>query len=215
MFSGAPGIAVFDLDGTLVDSLEDIRLSANGVRERHGLPPLSRGAVAPLIGLPAAELFRSDAGALLVDDIPNVVMEFRALLAEVTGAHTEVFPCVQKLLSGLRERGWHTAVATNKPTALAQLVLERMNLLDLFDGVHGADGLPPKPDPAVVRSAIGSTRWGAVIMVGDTTMDISAGRAAGAHTIAVASGSHGRRLLEMEQPDLVVESLCELVPLLG
>lgn len=210
MFTDCPGIFIFDLDGTLVDSLGDIQLAANQTREANGIPPLSIDEVSPLIGLPAAELFHCSSSIESVSDISILVAQFRDRLAQVTGTHSTVFPCVRNVLTYLKEREWHLAVATNKPTALAELVLGRMHLLEFFNGVFGADELPPKPHPAIIQSALGDTTWASMFMVGDTTMDIRAGRAAGAQTVAIATGSESLFKLNQAGPDLILKSMCEL-----
>lgn len=210
MFEGPTGLAIFDLDGTLVDSAGDIHLAANTVRSAHGLPSLSLSEASALIGLPAAALF----SACSADPDP-LVREFRTVLADVTGTHTTVFPCVEQVLTELQSRGWRLAVATNKPGALAQTVLEKVGLAQYFDVVQGADGLPPKPDPAVVAAAMGAAAHRTGVMIGDTTMDIEAGKSAGAATIAVAGGSHTVKELAAAKPDMLIGSLCDLAASLG
>lgn len=210
MFRNTPGIAIFDLDGTLVDSVEDIRLAANTVRERRGERILSSTEIAPLIGHPAAMLFED-----LTLDTSEMVSDFRKHLANITGTHTRVFPCVETILTTLRDLGWTLAVATNKPAGLARTVLERTNLLEFFATVQGADDLPPKPAPDVVLAALGRNTWPQAVMVGDTSMDVLAGRACGITTVAVVSGSHSRSIIEKSGPDLIVDSLCELLTALS
>ena len=206
MFRGERGIAVFDLDGTLVDSVRDIHLAANQVRVSCDIAPLSLDEIGLLIGHPAARLFSDAPG-----DVAQLVAEFRTALAEVSGTFTRTMPGVVELLDLLEARRWTLAVATNKPTELAKVVLDRVGLLERFDSVTGADGLAAKPDPAVIVAALGGKAWPSAVMLGDTTMDVIAGRGAGVQTVAVASGSHSRELLEQQAPDWVVDSLVEIV----
>lgn len=199
-------MAIFDLDGTLVDSVEDIRLAANTVREQRGERILSSAEITPLIGHPAAMLFED-----LTSDISEMVRDFRKHLADISGTHTRVFPCVETILTTLRDLGWILAVATNKPSGLARTVLARTNLLEFFAIVQGADDLPPKPAPDIVLAALGPNPWPQAVMIGDTTMDVLAGRACGLLTVAVVSGSHSRTAIEESSPDIIVDSLCELL----
>ncbi len=214
MILHSPGLAIFDLDGTLVDSAEDIRIAANTVRHDRGMPSWTLEQVTPLIGLPARDLFHdADLDISKVESV--LVPAFRSKLMEVTGTHTTVAPCSRQLLESLRERGWATAVATNKPTALAELVLQRVGLAPLVDVTVGSDGLPPKPDPAILWVVMQRTSLDRGFMIGDTSMDVRAGQAAGLATIAVASGSHTVQQLADHSPDMLIGSLCELVASLG
>ena len=210
MFAAGTQIVVFDLDGTLVDSAGDIEFAANHVRRLRGLSEFRREEILPLIGRPAGDLFL-DAR----EDGPSMVADFREVLAEVTGTYSWVYPCVLELLTQLRDQGWELAVASNKPSYLAQIVLDRMDLGGFFTNVQGSENSPPKPDPAIVRAALGLQPWRVAHLVGDTPQDIIAGRSAGIGTIAVSTGGHSRAALKEHHPDLIVDSLCELIPLLG
>jgi phosphoglycolate phosphatase len=210
----SPSLAIFDLDGTLVDSAEDIRIAANTVRHDRGLPSWTLEQVTPLIGLPARDLFHdADFDPSELESV--LVPAFRNQLMKVTGTHTTVAPCGLQLLEHLRLQGWATAVATNKPRALAELVLMRAGLAPLIGVTVGSDGLPPKPDPAILLAVMERTSYDRGVMIGDTTMDIRAGQAAGLATVAVASGSHTVQQLAEHGPDMLIGSLCELVGSLG
>jgi phosphoglycolate phosphatase len=143
--------ALFDLDGTLVDSAGDITSALNYVLTQLGAREKSIREVEPLIGLPAEHLFR-DVEAK--DKLPDLVANFREQLAKISGTRTIVYPGVVELLESLTTQGWMLAVATNKPTALAKIVLDRCNLLSYFGAVVGSDLLPPKPNPAILHACV-------------------------------------------------------------
>ena len=206
----ARGIVVFDLDGTLVESVGDIQFAANVVREQHQLVALSRSETGRRIGMPAEDLFLDFAG-----DSDPLVAEFRRVLAEITGRFSALLPCVPSILETLRGRGWLLAVATNKPLDLALTVLSTFDLDGFFCAVRGTESAPPKPDPTMVRDILREFDCAQAVMVGDTPMDICAGRSAGTLTVGVVSGSHSKRELEAMKPDILIHSLCELEQRLG
>lgn len=177
----------------------------NETRIAFGLEALPPEHVKLLIGRPARDLFADS-----VDDPHLLVQDFRKRLGSLTPGQTKAFPCVPATLSALEEEGWELAVATNKPTDLANLVLSSTGLAHFFTRVCGADGVAAKPDPATVLRALSSTTWVQAVMVGDSTMDVEAGIAAGVRTVAVLTGSHSREALEVAGPDATVRCLCEL-----
>lgn len=198
-------VVVFDLDGTLVESVGDIHCAANTVRRHHQLDDLSRLEVGRLIGMPARELFHDFAG-----NLDPLVTEFRRILAEITGQYSVLFPCIPSVLESLQRRGWLLAVATNKPQDLALAVLSAFDIDGYFRVVRGADSAPPKPDPTMVRDIVSELDCAQGVMVGDTPMDVHAGKSAGLLTVAVVSGGHSRSELAAVKPDMLIDSLCEL-----
>lgn len=205
------GLMVFDLDGTLVDSVLDITLAINMTLATRDLPPLTRGEISPLIGLPASAIFES----IGMSNSDELVAEFREHLGRLAGSHSIVFPGVEATLRLLGEQGWWLAVATNKPRALAEIVLERIGLKSNFDAILGSDGLAPKPEPQIVAECMRRLPNRESWMVGDTTMDIVAGRAAGAHTVAICAGSHSRDQLLKEKPDRIFPTFLAFAVALG
>ncbi len=204
---------VFDLDGTLVDSFGDI--SAAFRRSFHVIggepPPLD--AVRASIGTPLVEMYAPYAPA---DAIPHLVAEYRRDYAERCADSTRPFPGIVALLEDLRARGHALAVATTKSTWMARTVVGRLGLESRVDHVQGTDGFPHKPAPDVILHALAGVgregRW----MIGDTSFDIAAGRAAGLRTCAVTWGVHAEDVLRAARPDVLVTSVEDLrVVLLG
>lgn len=211
MTSRGTALAIFDLDGTLLDSSGDIHVAVNTVLSYHGLSQVDQSDIEPLIGMPAAQLFEGR----VMDDPANYVDEFREVLAEVSGKHSYVFPGVQPILEHLRSLGWRIAVATNKPTTLAEIVLDKARLANYLDVVVGADGRNPKPAPDTLVECMRSFPSDLAWMFGDTTMDVLAGKAAHVHTLAVATGSHSWEMLERAEPDLLYSDFQEVAEDLG
>lgn len=204
--------AIFDLDGTLVDSAADIAVSKNVVLTDLGMPTMTVDEVRPWIGLPPVDFF---AHLGLGDAAPAAVVAFRAHLAEHVGTHSTVYEGVVDALATLAEEGWRLGVATNKPTQLARIALERAGLLDAFKAVHGPDDQPAKPDPALIRACMASLRCSEGVMVGDTVVDIRAAKAAGVRSVLVTHGLEPDQILLATEPDAIVASFTELIACLG
>lgn len=211
MSESANALAIFDLDGTLLDSSGDIHLAVNMVLGNHGLTTVDHSEIEPLIGLPAAKLFEGR----VADEPEAYVDEFRQILGEVSGQHSQVLPGVLSILEHLRGLGWKIAVATNKPTVLAETVLRKAHLLPFLDVVVGADGHRPKPAPDTLLECMRKCPSNLTWMIGDTTMDVLAGKAACVHTLAVATGSHSWEILEKTEPDLLYPDFREIANDLG
>ena len=205
---------LLDLDGTLVDSLEDIRGSLNHVRALLGLGPATASAVRRWIGDGAAVLL--DRGLAPLLDRPDPQWTPAALREAFVAHHREQctvnvvpYPGVAATLERWRAAGHPLAVVTNKPEELAHRVLAHVGLATCIDAVVGGDTLPGarKPSPAPLEHAIALLRaagrpterraW----MIGDGIPDVRAGRAFGAFTVAVTYGYRAPAELAVEGPD--------------
>jgi phosphoglycolate phosphatase len=175
-------LALFDLDGTLIDSREDIATAVNLTREEFGLPPKPAEAVIACVG--------EGVRALIERAIPERPELWDQMLARQRlhyGAHlldrTSLYPGVAETLVALRERGWRLGVVTNKPAAATRPILEGLGILTLFDAVVGGGECEAlKPDPAPLRLA--ALRMGRALapddwMIGDHVTDLEAGSRAG------------------------------------
>jgi phosphoglycolate phosphatase len=213
-------LVLLDLDGTLVDSFADIAAGvraacgAIGVDAADGLLALVRRG-APLDELYAHALGRLDDRFALFADA------YRACYVEGGGCLTTTvaYPGVATTLAAIRALpdAPRIAVATTKRTASARRVLEGTGLLPLVDDVVGSDGLPAKPDPAILleaahRAGIDVRR---ALMVGDTDRDIVAARRAGARAAAVTYGGLDAEELARHHPDHLLGSFAELTRVLG
>ena len=186
---------VFDLDGTLVDTLPDIAAAANAVLAAEGRRALSRDEVCRLIGSGGRVLM---ANAFRATGEPVSEARIDAAFAAYIAAHeadpvagSAPFPGVHAALEALIERGTRLAVCTNKPGRLAEIVLETFGLAKFFAGVVAGDTLAarkPSPEPLIeaVARAGGAVRKAA--MVGDSPIDAEAARAAAIPFVAVSFG---------------------------
>lgn len=181
-----PAAIAFDLDGTLIDTAPDIASALNAALAAEGLPAASDAQVRGWIGDGPERLIRR---ALEVLDVPAAddrVARLRDGFAQATLAvpmdRGQVFDGIAALLDALRASGMPLRVVTNKPTALSREVLAAAGLLARFDAVHGADRPEQrKPAPTLlleVAAALGIAP-ARLLMVGDSTNDLRAARAAG------------------------------------
>ncbi|MFM2148431.1 MAG: hypothetical protein RLZZ187_737 [Pseudomonadota bacterium] len=192
-------LAVFDLDGTLVDSAPDIHAALNRVMAARGLAGFTLAEVTAMIGDGAKVLVER---ALAARDRPfdaGAVAEFMADPAAEGAVDARAFPGIPEALARLEAEGWRLAVCTNKPVAMARALLGSLGLLGRFAALGGGDSFPTrKPDPAHLLATIaaaGGLRDGAV-MIGDHHNDIRAARGAGIPGLFVSWGYGPRAMAE-------------------
>lgn len=169
---------LFDLDGTLVDSVGDLSTAVNLLRSELDLPPLTIPAVRACVGDGATMLVRRALG----DDLFTLprLQRFLTLYREHLAETTILYPGISDCLDLVAARP--LAVVTNKPYQLTMTLLDALDLTRYFPVVIGGDSCPvKKPDPTPVKVALhrlGATSAGA-IMIGDHHTDLRAGQAAG------------------------------------
>lgn len=187
------GTVIFDLDGTLADTVGDIHSALDRVLIAEGRAPLPRDRVRNMVGLGGRALLRLawKAGGTDVDeqDIERLFDRFMVEYDASPVLHTTLFPgCVQAL-----DRLSHhaLAVATNKPFGPAVRVLKAMGVHDRFRVILGGDSLPTrKPDPLMLRTIRGELP-GPAVLVGDSGTDAKAAENAGIPLIFVRWGYPG------------------------
>ncbi len=207
---------LFDLDGTLIDSKNDIAAAVNLSLERLGLPRLPEARVSQFVGDGVQKLIQRALREAMGTEAPeDQIGKGVELFLEEYGNHlldsTRLYPGVRE---GLDRLYWaQFAIVTNKPEKLSRKILEALGLGHRFCTILGGDSISlRKPDPAPLREAMrrcGTTAH-ETVMVGDSPADIKAGQAAGVITCGIAGGFRGREALEAAGCDLIVESVSEL-----
>jgi phosphoglycolate phosphatase len=174
--------ALFDLDGTLIDSRADIALAVNLTRQDFGLPPKLEREIVACVG---------EGVRLLIErSTPEHPELWDAMLLRQREHYrdhlldqTALYPCVAQTLRHLRDAGWRLGVVTNKPGSFTRPILEGLGVLGYFGAVVGGGDCPElKPDPAPLRltaAQLGVTLDSADWMIGDHVTDLEAGRRAG------------------------------------
>jgi phosphoglycolate phosphatase len=209
-------LLVFDLDGTLVDSSQDLADSVNALLSDLGAPPLSAEQVTKMVGEGAAVLVRRALVRAGVAFEPHAALEKflehydRRLLAT-----TKPYPGMVDALQALRPR-YRLAVLTNKPAAPSLQILEGLGLLEYFPDVIGGDSpYGRKPDPAGLLALIerAAVTPGATLLIGDSPVDLATARAAGTR-ICLARYGFGFRFDEgaFRGDELFVDNAGALLP---
>ena len=198
-----PGI-IFDLDGTLVDSFADITASFCRSFASAGCAAPDPIDVRPLMGLDLKDMYERFVDAALIDQL---IAAYRADYAERCADTTRPFPGIVELLDELGDAGVPRAVATTKTTWMARTVTDKLGLSSRLDHVQGTDGFAYKPAPDVVLHAASALGTPVAWMVGDSWLDIEAGKAAGVRTCAVTWGVSDIDRLRAAHPDAIVESV--------
>jgi len=207
--------ALFDLDGTLIDSRADLALAINLTRQDFGLAPLPEAAVVAAIG--------EGVRVLLARTIPEYAHDVDALLVRQRAhysAHfldrTILYPDFAPVLRTLKARGWRLGVVTNKPAHFTRPILEGLGVCDVFDAIVGGGDCPTlKPDPAPLRLA--AERMGATLdasdwMIGDHFTDLDAAANAGIQSCFCRFGFGEQRASTFT---VAVESPSALLSVLG
>ncbi|MBF0160429.1 MAG: phosphoglycolate phosphatase [Magnetococcales bacterium] len=189
---------LFDLDGTLVDSAPDLAGAMNHLLQHMGRDSIPVEQVRHLVGrgaryLIARGLWGQEAIPPPVGDAPfdAAVSCFLDYYRDHLSDYSRPFPAVPETLTLLQQQGYLLAVVTNKPLELTHLLLKQLDLTPFFSIVIGGDSLPqrkPEPQPLLYAMAQLGTTCHNSIMVGDSTNDVLAARAAGCPVIAVSYG---------------------------
>ena len=215
-------LVLFDLDGTLVDSLGDLHWSGNEMLRELGLPARTRQDALTWVGNGVERLVKRFLGGDMQAEpdaelFRDALQRFNRIYADNLSVHSDVYPGVRECLQRLSGSGLHLGCVTNKPERFARRLLELLALDGRFDLVVGGDTTPrQKPDPMPLRYAAEyfGLECSECLMVGDSSNDVKAARNAGFGVIAVPYGyNHGQDIRE-SNPDRVVENLVELVDLL-
>ena len=190
----APRAVLFDLDGTLLDTIGDLAAGANLMLAELGRPLRTLDEVHSFVGKGIPHLVRrcmTENSQATEAEIEVAIGVFRRHYGEVNGQTTRIYPGVIDTLDALRERGMKLAVVTNKAEAFTLPLLDRMGLAGYFGAVVSGDTLDvKKPDPMVLHLActlLGVSATEA-LMIGDSENDARAARDAGMPVLLVTYG---------------------------
>ncbi len=202
-------VYLFDIDGTLLDSAEDICGAIQQVLATTDCQPVSFEYLKGLIGLHLNATFSAVLPQSTPEQWNDLLQQYRGCYLAREHRQTRVYPGVRE---GLAALGGRKSTATTKGTPTTRTVLEQFGLLRYFDHVQGTDGFPCKPAPDVILASLKvlDARPKDCLMIGDSPADMEAGRAAGVRTCAVRYGYGNPEELARFEPDYWVDDLREL-----
>ena len=205
---------MYDLDGTLVDTLEDIAGGVLHALRALGAPPVTIPEIRLAVGRGVHDLIAQCLKTADAQRVQEGVAAFRAHYAEHCLDRSRPYPGTQELLAHFRGR--HQAVITNKPDPFAHRILDALGLAGHFvQIIAGGSAYPHKPDPAALQAvmrAVGAAPP-ETLVVGDSVIDVQMGRRAGAATAVVLHGLGTEAELRTAAPDVLVADFAELLML--
>ena len=208
-------LMLYDLDGTLVDSKEDLAHAVNRTLTDLGLPTRPHAELFTFVGNGVRMLLKRAVDGHDSAGLDDAIEIFRAhYLAHLTD-HSTLYPGVEHVIATCADR--HQAIVTNKPTIYTQGVVKNLGLAAAMDLVLSGDSTPHlKPHPAIVQAAL--THFGVApeqaLMVGDGVPDIEAARAAGVPCVVLTCGLGNREAIEAARPDYLVDRIQDVLPIL-
>jgi phosphoglycolate phosphatase len=199
---------IFDLDGTLVDSAEDLRAALNKLLAELSLRPIAATEIKDMIGDGVLKLV--ERGLVAAGGNPQQKDALLPRFLEIYQANpatlTRCYPGVSETLEILRREDFRLAVVTNKPVSATKKILETLSLAEFFPVVVGGDSVQQrKPHPAPLFEAARQldVEVSRSLMVGDNIHDVEAAHAAGMRCVAVTYGYHHRPPSEFNADHLI------------
>ncbi len=209
-------LCIFDLDGTVLDTVGTIAYYANGALEKHGIEPIEKKQYNFLAGKGVSNLVRGMLeyrGCYSEALFARVFADYNEAYNKDVTKGTAVFEGLREILDALKSRGIRLAIVSNKPDFAAQTVVNKLYGEGYFDFVTGQkSGGVLKPDPTEVLNVMRVFGVGreACVYVGDTGVDMQTGRNAGLFTVGVLWGFRGREELLRDGADVLAENPQEL-----
>lgn len=194
--NAGPSAVVFDLDGTLVDSVPDIASAVNAALRSFNLRELDEGHVASMVGngseVLIARALAAATGAPPRDDFSRAVHdEFIAAYDREPCRLSRLYPGARDVLDALTASGIKLAICTNKPEGITAAVLDQLGIAALFASVVGGSArLPLKPAPDMLQAALRKLGASATtsVMVGDSAADAGTAKSAGTRLVLLQHG---------------------------
>lgn len=214
-------LIVFDLDGTLIDSVPDLTLAVNEMLIALGRETYPEDTVRYWVGNGAQMLVtRALLGKREIDQTVDDTLFEKALslfldfYAKHLAEATDTYPNVNETLRTLKEKGFRLSIVTNKPFDFVGPILQGLKLDGLFELILGGDSLPQKkPDPAPLVHTCRTLGLPVenALMVGDSKNDILAAKAAGMQSIGVTYGYNYGEDIAVHGPDVIVDDFADII----
>ena len=211
---------IFDLDGTLTDTLESLTYSVNETMKELGLPEITSEQCREFVGNGAKVLIEKTLKASGDEDLSRFDEAFAAyqrIFDKCCTYRVKPYPGIPEMLGAMKERGLRLGVLSNKPDRQAVHVVEEIFGKGVFDHIQGQkDGVPRKPDPTAVLSIAGEfgVSPAETLYIGDSEVDGATGKAAGMDTILVSWGFRYRDVLEAAEPLCIADTTDEILQII-
>lgn len=213
----AVGLLIFDLDGTLIDSKQDLITSVNATRAAHQLAPLPDATVASYVGNGAPALIQRAMGPQASEaQVAEALDYFVRYYHDHCLDSTRLYPGCLEVLDRARGRGIDLAILTNKPVRISNIILEGLGVREYFFQVYGGNSFAEKkPHPIGIESLMRESRRTTVetVMVGDSAVDINTAINARVRSVGLLYGLQPDSLRETP-PTLLLERMEDLLPYL-
>ena len=208
-------VIIFDFDGTLCDTRQNIVIAFRATMQRLGLEMRDEATCAATIGLTLHDGFKTMYPAMSDDEAAHCVDTYRAIFAERRRELIPaLFPHVREVLMALHDKGYTLTIASSRLTDSIMLFAREHAIDHLFSYVVGSDSVThhkPHPEPVLITlEALGVAAEDAVV-VGDMPLDVAMGRGAGVRTVAVTYGNASRAELEASGADVIIDSFDRLL----
>ncbi len=183
---------IFDLDGTLVDTADDLAAALNHVLAGMGRPEVAPASVRHLVGRGARALLErglAASGGASAAELDSGLTGFLAYYAAHLAVHSRPFAGVEPALDRLAGQGFQMGICTNKPAAMARDLIDHLGWGGRFRALLGGDSLPfRKPDPRHLRETLARTGGRRMIFVGDSTVDAETAKNAAVPLVLLSHG---------------------------
>jgi pyrophosphatase PpaX len=204
---------LFDIDGTLLDTTEFIYQAFEHTIKKFGLPNTSRETLSKLIGKPLEDCY----AAIISSDETTHLVEAHRLYQEKNLHLSIPFPDTVTTLQHLKEQHIQLVAISTRSKRTSLATLELAGIVSFFDLVISREDISKqKPDPEGIQKALKflMLKPKEAMMVGDTDVDVNAGKNAGVQTIGATYGFHKEKVTE-SNPDYVIHSIKEILPILA
>ena len=204
---------IFDLDGTLLDTLTDLAEGTNYALRINGFPERTLDEIRRFVGNGARKLIeRAVPDGQVEAALEKVRQDFNVYYKIHCKDHTGPYPGIMEMLQELVQQGYSLGVVSNKPDfAVQELIPEYFP--DIFASISGErQGVAKKPAPDLIREAMKNLHADSseAVYVGDSEVDLEAAANAGIPCISVAWGFKGRKFLEEQQAEMIIEAPAEI-----
>ncbi len=215
-------VLLFDLDGTLIDSVPDLTKALKLMLDELNMPSFDENIVRGWVGNGASILVKRallgkrdfEESELDSEFFNDALKRFMAHYSKVLNDATGLYPDVKDTLQELRNRDYRMAIITNKPSQFVSPILENLKIESLFESIVGGDDLPkkkPEPEPLLYSCEVMGVSTDVAVMIGDSSNDILSAKRAGVSSIAVSYGYNYDNPIDTLGANIVIDSFRELL----